>query len=87
MWADLIPVTYDGKVFFQLGETEFRGAGTVIRVDRRANPARATARLTLLHEMCHVENRVEHRYFAAHGADFQACMLRLAKNGAFTEVW
>lgn len=41
------------------------------------------ALLTLLHEMCHV--RLPRR--VNHGKRFQAEMLRLAKKGAFTNLW
>lgn len=45
------------------------------------------AEFTELHEMCHVYNSVEGREFEAHGTHWQACMLQLAMNGAFNNLW
>jgi len=54
-----------------------------IVLDRQANYARVTAELTLLHEMCHV--KTPNSWF--HERNFQQCMMDLASQGAFHDLW
>lgn len=87
-WANLAVVQFDGSLEFRtIAETVFGDGYIRIRIDRTTNIARSTARLSILHEMCHVENHVENHGFVEHGPEWQACMMRLAKAGAFTEIW
>ncbi len=46
-----------------------------------------TLRLTMLHEMCHIEGFVEDVHELDHGPKWQGCMHRLANQGAFEELW
>lgn len=43
--------------------------------------------MTLLHEMAHIEAVLGNRLLATHGPVWQARMLRLAKDGAFNDIW
>lgn len=72
-----------------IGLSELRPDGTwVIVLDRANNPSPVQARLTLLHESCHVRTWVRNMTeFETHGDKFQACMLQLAHQGAFKELW
>lgn len=51
--------------------------------DRSVNEAEFTE----LHEMCHVAVAVSGYEYEQHGPRWQRCMLRLAQQGAFTELW
>jgi SprT-like family len=42
---------------------------------------------TELHEICHVEVDAHNPEFEEHGPHFQACMLGLAENHAFDDIW
>ena len=72
-WANL-------GLLHDMGATWIDEAGTrQIRIDRRTNPVLRQARLTLLHEMCHVKfnNR------CGHGPKFKKEKRRLILAGAF----
>lgn len=60
----------------------------LITIDRKTNPTNGQAELTEMHEICHVylysKGDAE---FNSHGDKFQACMLRLANQGAFKGLW
>ena len=57
----------------------------VIRIDRASNPVWRQARLTELHEECHVYQWETEA--GGHGPKFDACMLMLAEKGAFKDLW
>lgn len=60
----------------------------IIIIDRAKNPSPVQARMTLLHESCHVRTYIRGMAeFEVHGDKFQACMLQLAHQGAFKELW
>lgn len=47
-----------------------------------------TEQLNLIHEMCHIRVFVEQDEEAEdHGPHFQRCMMDLAKQGAFKDIW
>jgi hypothetical protein len=56
----------------------------LIVVDRETNPTYSTAEFTIAHEQCHVATWSE---ITSHGPKWQACMVRLAEQGAFAEIW
>lgn len=61
-----------------------------ITVDKETNPVERQARMTLLHEACHVEvetHKLNRDPFDAHGIEFQNCMVNLAEHGAFRDLW
>ncbi len=55
-----------------------------IRINRALARWKSAWRLTLLHEMAHVETDSEH---ASHGKRWLRVMHRLAKQGAFNKLW
>lgn len=72
-----------------MGETidHFDGSFS-IRIDRGWNPVQRVANFTLLHEMCHVYVHVNgSESFDSHGNQWQDCMMMLAKEGAFKDLW
>jgi hypothetical protein len=61
-----------------------------IEIDTKSNITSMTYDLTLLHEMCHVAtmDAMVNKYGETqHGPHFQKCMLQLAENGAFNNLW
>lgn len=64
-------------------ETEDRH---VIRIAKWSRKTKPQAFLTLLHEMCHLKTRVFDNS-SGHGPKFQREMKRLAKIGAFNQLW
>ena len=62
------------------GETFFDGKGFVILLDPDNNPTPEEARLTMMHEACHVATYGKDS--DPHGPTFQACRARLQKFGA-----
>lgn len=80
-----VPVKFH-RLKKQLGVTIFLDDYPVcINLDTRLkNGDFSRTMMTLLHEMCHVENYRGHK---KHGPKFQKRMLRLAKLGAFKEWW
>ena len=69
---------------YPLGCTHFRrGRPLWIDVSSRFRTSRASAAMTLLHEMVHVELD----YKTNHGPLFHKRMLQLAKAGAFRPWW
>lgn len=58
-------------------------------ISPKYNLALPTEELTVLHEACHIEvyEQGPADYDGQHGPEFQNCMLRLAKMGAFEHVW
>ena len=60
----------------------------VIIIFSRWAVAPVTQTETLMHEMCHVDMEVKGIHeFNVHGPHWQNCMLNLAKEGAFHDVW
>jgi hypothetical protein len=55
----------------------------IVEIDSEYRTCAAVGRLTLLHEMVHVEN-IKKR---GHGKWFDKRMLQLAKQGAFNGLW
>ena len=59
-----------------------------IALNPKYNFSTKIERENLLHEMCHIRIFVEHdEEFEDHGPKWQACMLELAKKGAFADLW
>ena len=58
------------------------GGGNLIILDPNANRIRRVAILTELHEICHVATQD-----FEHGEKWQGCMLHLAEQGAFADLW
>lgn len=58
-------------------------------ISTKYNLALPVEELSVLHEACHIELYEEDtpNYDGQHGPEFQNCMLRLAKMGAFEHVW
>lgn len=79
------PGTGSMGVTFQ-GEDEKGHVGIYIVVSQFWNPSPKEVRITLLHEMCHVE-LIHAPLFDDHGAEWEACMHRLADKGAFDGLW
>ena len=72
-----------------MGESFQTSSGTWhIGIDRRSNPVEKQRDLTLIHEMCHVDLHVSGiNTLDQHGEEFQSCMVRIAKQGGFKELW
>lgn len=73
-----------------LGLTDYEEHGEYyhIMLNPEYNKSGKTARLTLLHEMCHVSLRHDDDVeFDQHGPKWQACMHRLANAGAMEDLW
>jgi hypothetical protein len=58
-------------------------------ISTKYNLALPTEELSVLHEACHIEvyEQGPADYDGQHGPEFQNCMLRLAKMGAFEHIW
>ena len=68
--------------------THFIGEIIYIRFNRRYEPDGNQARETLLHEMCHIRLKVDSDFeLDNHGQKWQACMHKLANQGAFEDLW
>jgi SprT-like family len=88
-WTD-IPRNEKGE--FVLGQTlSYVGHDNFgIEIDTKTNVAGITAELSLLHEMCHVDNMIHNGGVPLedqHGKEFQTCMKTLALEGAFQKLW
>lgn len=73
-----------------MGRIEQRPDGTwIIFIDTETHPLEKEAEMTLIHEMCHQDNKVSNNEegFDGHGDQFQACMIQHAKNGVFKGLW
>ncbi|VVB52798.1 SprT-like family protein [uncultured archaeon] len=83
-WGDLTSIG-------DIAVTYLHKDGTIdIIVDRRKNPSTRQAQASLLHEMCHVATWPASdgpKDDPDHGAKHEACMLRLAEQGAMKGVW
>ena len=59
-----------------------------IQINPRYNESRKSERIDILHESCHVLMFIENDYeLDDHGPHWQACMHRLAHQGAFESLW
>ncbi len=59
-----------------------------IAINPKYNISTKSERIDLLHEMCHVQMFIENDYqLDDHGSHWQACMHRLANQGAFENLW
>lgn len=81
-------------VSFDLRDDRFMAltehSGSYFRIDfnPKYNNSPKVARMTLLHEMCHIRQFVEsEREFDDHGIKWQTCMMNLAKQGAMSDLW
>lgn len=88
-WSD-IPRNEKGELV--LGQTlSYVGHDNFgIEIDTKTNVAGITAELSLLHEMCHVDNMIHNGgvpLVDQHGKEFQTCMKTLALEGAFQKLW
>jgi len=73
---------FDSKTV--MGHTDTDADGTVhIFIDRQSHPIEKEAEMTEAHEMCHL--RSESPFDESE--EFQACMVDLAKRGAFKGIW
>jgi hypothetical protein len=54
----------------------------IIEINPKYHLTQKQADITLLHEMCHVANWGKY-----HSPEWQACMLDLAEQGAFSDLW
>jgi hypothetical protein len=76
-----------------MGLTDYEGYGTgtghfVIWVDPKYHAHNVTAaRETLMHEMCHISTWEQDPPDNVHGEHWTACMVKLANDGAFKDVW
>jgi hypothetical protein len=61
----------------------------IIRIDRRSNPTINSADMSLLHEMCHEQDKIsgQNEGLDGHSDAFEACMVSLAQRGAFKGKW
>ena len=84
-WGDLTAQNDMGQTLCVHTEEGYR---CTIIIDRNTNPIERSAKLTLVHEMCHVVvDTSSAREFDAHGPKFQACMLERAKEGTLSDLW
>jgi predicted SprT family Zn-dependent metalloprotease len=68
--------------------TEYSGGFYHIEFNKKYTVSDITERETLLHEMCHLRQFVEHDdEFDQHGRHWQACMHKLADEKAFENLW
>ena len=67
-----------------IAETSKQGDTFVIVFNPEYNKTPVQTELTLFHEMCHIETWGE---FTKHGKQWEACMHRLAMEGAFDTLW
>ena len=71
-----------------VAQTEYTNGFFHIEINPRFNQAESIERETLLHEQCHILMAVEKtEEFNQHGQKWQACMMSLAKQGAFEGLW
>jgi hypothetical protein len=73
-----------------MGLTTQRSDGSfLITIDTKTHPLEKEAELTLLHELCHVDDKVAgaSEGWDGHSDAFQACMQHLAANGALKDLW
>jgi hypothetical protein len=90
-----VPVSWDDipmeNGLYVMGRTYEDIAGTKfsIVIDTKTNITKSTTSLTLEHEMCHVAtyDYVKEHGEDAHGQRFEACMTRLADEGAMQDLW
>jgi hypothetical protein len=67
-----------------MGHTDIYESGKVhIYIDKFSNPIEKQAEMTLAHEMCHLKSGSSFD----ESAEFQGCMVYLAKLGAFKGIW
>lgn len=87
IWFD-IPMEQGAYVMGDM-KTDINGSRFDIRIDTKSNVSKATEELTLFHEICHVAvfNQVKKYGEDSHGPHFQACMMNLAAEGAFADLW
>jgi len=82
LWSDMT----DGESKGDMGATWVDTNGVrQIRIDRKTNPVPRQARLTLLHEQCHI--KTDGKELDSHGIRWQACMVDLSEHGAFHDLW
>jgi hypothetical protein len=62
---------------------------SLIRIDTKSNITKSEVDFTLFHEMCHAATHdiVIKEKEDLHGPHFQKCMLDLANEGAFNDIW
>jgi len=75
-----------GNLNGHMGETRHEDGRFEIVIDIETNKAENGARLTLLHEECHVETW-NLGGLDIHGRAWETCMHRLADAGAFDHLW
>ena len=76
----------DLSVLDDMGLTFKRADGSFeIIIDRKTNPILRQAKLTLIHEQCHIATWQEE--LDSHGRKFQECMVDKAVHGAFHDLW
>lgn len=73
-----------------MAEVNQDGAGKWhIRIDAYDHPTEKQADMSVIHEMCHIEDEINKRNegLDSHSGPFQACMVRVADLGGFTILW
>lgn len=60
--------------------------GHSIVLDKASNKILRVAKMTLLHEMCHLDPDAS-KALDIHGREFDACMLKVAEQGGFHDLW
>ena len=84
-------VKYSKKIFRKhhfLGHAIYlKNALSLIRIAKELKRTPTIAQLVLLHEMCHIALMQQGRFLENHGTRFQKLMLKLAKKGAFKDLW
>ena len=80
-----IPIRFAKLQPHVLGKTYVcnHGIPRAIEISEKLKNTSCHTILTMLHEMVHVE----HPQWKGHGRHFDAAMLRLAKQGAFSGLW
>ncbi len=74
--------------FMAVTSYDFNGNFYQIEFNIKYGPSPKQEKMTLLHEQCHLEQLVTGQMeFEDHGKKWQACMHRLANEGAFENLW
>ena len=81
VWADI-----SKKPDYLIGQTiPYPLNHFVIKIDRATNPALRQARMTQIHEECHIYTW--ERDHGNHGPEFESCMQMVALQGGFRDLW
>ena len=72
-----------------MGELSGEDGQWVIRIDKESNPIQRQAEMTLIHEMCHLSDKIngENEGFDGHSYAWETCMENIAARGQFKDIW